>query len=179
MLRARTTIALALPLLLAAPSLAQPQAPQGGWPNRGRCGMEVQSMTDALREFFAAPADRGVLVARVIPERAAAKAGIQVGDVLTKVGGESIAEPLDLIAAVAKVPAGETLALELVRKGEAQSVTIAPEGEPVEFARPEHGGKQHGEFHEEMRRGLRDHNDEILNRLDAIEQRLDRLAPQQ
>jgi C-terminal processing protease CtpA/Prc len=132
--------------------------------------MEVQSMTDALREFFAAPADRGVLVVRVLPERAAAQAGVLVGDVLTSAGGEAIDEPVDLIAAVARVPAGGTLALEVVRKGKTETIEVAPEGEPVEFSAPEHGergghahgAKAHSDFH-----------DEVLRRLQSIESRLE------
>ena len=157
-------------LLLAATAFADPAPPHAGWPNRGRLGMEVQSMTDSLREYFGAPGDRGILVVRVIPERAAAQAGIQVGDVVTQVGGEPIGEPLDLIAAVARVPAGEKLALEVVRQRKAESVQVAPEGDPVDFERGHHdedapAAHPHGEFH-----------DEVLRRLRAIEQRLEQMG---
>lgn len=157
-------------LLMAVTALADPEAPHGGWPNRGRLGMEVQSMTDSLRAYFGAPDDRGILVVRVIPERAAAQAGIQVGDVLTQVGGEPIGEPLDLIAAVARVPAGDKLALEVVRQRKVESVQVAPEGDPVDFERPHHDGHApaahpHGDFHEE-----------VLRRLHAIEQRLEQMG---
>jgi S1-C subfamily serine protease len=154
-------------LIAAAAASAEPHR---NWPNRGRLGMEVQSMTDALREFFAAPADRGVLVVRVLPDRAAAQAGVLVGDVLISAGGEAIEEPLELIAAVARVPAGGTLALELVRKGKTETIEVSPEGEPVEFSPPEHGdaGKHaHGE------KAHADFHDEVLRRLQSIETRLE------
>jgi len=134
-------------------------------------------MTDALREFFDAPADRGVLVVRVIAERAAAQAGIQVGDVLTTVGGDPIREPLDLIAAVARVPAGEKLALEVVRQHKNETISVAPEGDPVAFTRPDHGEQGAGGFHDEMRRGLQDGTREILRRLEDIERRLEQMEP--
>jgi predicted metalloprotease with PDZ domain len=131
--------------------------------------MEVQSMTDALREFFEAPADRGVLVVRVVAERPASQAGIRVGDVLTTAGGEAISEPLDLIAAVARMPAGEKLSLEVVRKGKTEMIAVAPDGDPVAFTRPGesekgHAVENHGDFH-----------GEVLRRLHAIEQRLDHM----
>jgi C-terminal processing protease CtpA/Prc len=147
-----------------------PAGAQHKWPNRGRLGMEVQSMTDALREFFRAPIDRGVLVVRVLPERAAQQAGVRVGDVLTSAGGEPIDVPLDLIAAVARVPEGGTLALEVVRSGATEAIEVAPEGAAVEFTPPDsakrrgHGpgaGAGHADFH-----------DEVLRRLHAIEGRL-------
>jgi len=155
-------------LLAAATASAESQnEPQRNWPNRGRLGMEVQSMTDALREFFAAPIDRGVLVVRVLPERAASHAGIQVGDVLTSAGGAAIDQPLDLIAAVARVPAGGRLALEVVRKGKTETIEVAPEGDPVEFTPPEHDGHDFGPG------GHPDFHQELLNRLQGIEQRLE------
>jgi serine protease Do len=151
-------------LLAAATSSAESQK---NWPNRGRLGMEVQSMTDALREFFGAPTDRGVLVVRVLPDRAASQAGIQVGDVLTRAGGQAIDEPLALIAAVARVPASATLALEVVRKGKTETIEVAPEGEPVEFTPPEHGSHDFGPG------GHPDFHEELLRRLQGIEQRLE------
>ena len=166
-----------LMLLVGAGAQADPAGPHAGWPNRGRLGMEVQSMTDALREFFDAPDDRGVLVVRVVAGRAAAQAGIQVGDVLTTVGGEPIGEPLDLIAAVARVPAGEKLALEVVRQHKTETIAVAPEGDPVAFTRPDHGEKGAGDFDEEMRRGPQDGTREILRRLEDIERRLERMEP--
>ncbi len=164
-------------LLVAAHAQAEPVGAQATWPNRGRLGIEVQSMTDALREFFGAPADRGVLVVRVIAERAAAHAGIQVGDVLATVGGAPIADPLDLIAAVARVPAGEKLALEVVRRGKTETISVAPEGDPVAFTRPDHEEKGADGFHGEMRRAVQDGRREILQRLESIEGRLEKIEP--
>ncbi len=168
-------VVVASALLLAAAASADPAGPHAGWPNRGRLGMEVQSMTDALREFFDAPADRGVLVVRVVAERPASQAGIRVGDVLTSAGGEAISEPLDLIAAVARVPAGEKLSLEVVRKGKTETIAVAPEGDPVAFTRPDEGAPGAGDFHDEMRRSLHESTREILRRLEGIERRLEEI----
>jgi membrane-associated protease RseP (regulator of RpoE activity) len=162
-------------LLLGAAASAQPPGPHAGWPNRGRLGLEVQSMTDALREFFAAPADRGVLVVRVVAERPASQAGIQVGDVLTSAGGEAISETLDLIAAVARVPAGEKLSLEVVRKGKTETIAVAPDGDAVVFSRPDEDAPRDGGFHDEVRRGLHEGTREILRRLEGIERRLEQM----
>jgi S1-C subfamily serine protease len=156
-------------LLAAAAASAESQK---SWPNRGRLGMEVQSMTDALREFFGGPTDRGVLVVRVLPDRGAAQAGILVGDVLTSAGGNAIDQPTDLIAAVARVPAGGTLALEVVRKGKIETIEVSPEGEPVEFTPPEPG--EHGPG--PGMPGHVEYHDEVLRRLQSIEQRLDSLG---
>jgi serine protease Do len=162
------SVGIAVLLVAAAPAESQSK-----WPNRGRLGMEVQSMTDALREFFGAPLDRGVLVVRVLPERAAKQAGVRVGDVLTKAGGDAIDVPHDLIAAVARVPEGGTLALEVVRNGATQTVEVAPEGGAVEFAPPV-AGEEHGHGHD--KRGHADFHDEVLRRLQLIEDRVEAIG---
>jgi len=146
------------------------------YPSRGRLGIEVQPMTAELREFFSAPPDAGVLVVHVEAGRAAQQAGIAVGDVLVSVSGTPIERPFDLIVAVAHTPAGGTLSLELLHKGEKKSVEVAPEGDPIaDFPRP---GSWHGRAGDPpgpMTRGLHEAMPELMRRLDDIEQRLQKL----
>jgi hypothetical protein len=161
----------AIALLVAVPGSAQQETP-ARWPFHGRLGVEVQAMTEELRAFFGAPADRGVLVARVAAERPAERAGVQVGDVLVAAAGEPLGRPIDLVAVVARAPAQEKLALELVRKGERLTIEVVPEGDPTPHADLE---AWHA-LGEKGRRGGHPGVQEILRRLDAIEQRLDGLG---
>ena len=165
---------LTLVLLGAGPAQADPDAGFGGWPNRGRLGIEVQSMTDALREYFGAPEDRGVLVVRVEEARPGAAAGVQVGDVFTAAAGEPVERPFDLIASVARVPAGERLELEVVRKGAVLTIGLAPDGDPVPLPR----AKDWHDLRDRMTEGLHEGTSEILRRLDEIERRLERMEQQ-
>ena len=131
-------------------------------------------MTAELREFFSAPPDAGVLVVHVEAARAAQQAGIAVGDVLVSVSGAPIALPVDLIAAVARTPAGGKLAIDLLHKGEKRSVEVAPEGDPIaDFPRP---GGWHGRSGDPAGSMLRHEvMPELMRRLDDIEQRLQKL----
>ena len=88
------------------------------FPHRGRIGVQVEPMTPELRGYFHAPADRGVLVARVEPDRPAARAGLRVGDVIVSADGEPVREPLDLIRIVAAAPAGEAIEIGVLREAE-------------------------------------------------------------
>ncbi|HEY5945997.1 MAG TPA: PDZ domain-containing protein, partial [Kofleriaceae bacterium] len=83
--------------------------------SQGRLGVMVMSMTPELRQYFGAPNDRGVLVAKVEPGSPAAKAGIKVGDVLVNVRGESVDEAMDVIAALAKAKQGDKVSVQVVR----------------------------------------------------------------
>jgi membrane-associated protease RseP (regulator of RpoE activity) len=87
--------------------------PQTG---QSRLGVMVMSLTPELRRFFGVTSDRGVLIARVEPGSAASRAGIQVGDVLTRVGRQDVRSGDDVLQALAAHP-GERLRVSVVRQG--------------------------------------------------------------
>jgi membrane-associated protease RseP (regulator of RpoE activity) len=162
--------ALALAVLFLAPEAARAADPLG-YPARGRFGVEVQRMTPELRAHFGAPADRGVLVARVAPDGPAARAGVEVGDVLVAADGKPLASPLDLLTLASRAPAGRELSLELVRDREARRVALAPAGEPVPLANPD----DWRDLADALRRAVDEGSRELLRKLEELEQRLERL----
>ncbi|MDB4953702.1 MAG: serine protease [Myxococcales bacterium] len=83
---------------------------------QGRLGVMVMGLTPELRAHFGAPKDAGLLVARVQPNSPAARAGIQVGDVLTTVGGTKVQGAADVIAALANSNGGR-VPVEVIRQG--------------------------------------------------------------
>jgi len=66
----------------------------------------------------------GLKIIAVIKESPAAKAGIVRGDTILKIGDVALAEAEDLFAAVKKY-AGQTVDIELERKGEPAKVSVA------------------------------------------------------
>jgi membrane-associated protease RseP (regulator of RpoE activity) len=89
-----------------------------GWSTGQRhLGVMVMALTPELRQFFGVQADRGVLIAKVEPSSAAARAGIQVGDVLTRVGPRRITSGSDVIQALA-AQTGERIRVAVVRRGQ-------------------------------------------------------------
>ena len=87
--------------------------------------------------FFRQEADgatipAGVEVAEVIEGTAAAAAGIEVGDILLSVDGESLATIDQLVAMLRFYRVGDSVAVELERGGELQTITVTlldrPEG---------------------------------------------------
>lgn len=117
--------------LLGGPAVAQPKAkakppataakpPASSWSfsfktGRGRLGVNATDMTEELRDYFGAPKSAGVLVQRVEPGTPAAKAGLKVGDVITRVGGEAVESPSDVSGAIADKKAGELVPVTVVR----------------------------------------------------------------
>ena len=60
----------------------------------------------------------------VTADSAAAKAGIKVGDVVTKFGDYAISDPNQLTAAVREQPAGAKVKVTIERNGQSQEVDV-------------------------------------------------------
>jgi membrane-associated protease RseP (regulator of RpoE activity) len=81
-----------------------------------RLGILVMAVTPELRRYFGVTSDRGVLVARIEPGSPAARAGLQVGDILTRVGRQPVHGGTDVIQALGAQPGGR-VRLSAVRHG--------------------------------------------------------------
>jgi hypothetical protein len=89
--------------------------------SKGRLGATVMSLTPQLRAHFGAPSDRGVLVAHVEPGTPAAKAGIEVGDVIVEVRGRKIDASSDVLSAVDGLGKGDHVKVTALRNGTSRS----------------------------------------------------------
>ncbi len=96
----------------------------------GYLGIHFLEMTPALREHFGAPRDAGVLVADVEPGSPAAKAGLQVGDVVTRLDGDRVESSRELSRSVRRKKAGETVKIEVQRNKSARTLTATIEARP-------------------------------------------------
>lgn len=111
----------AVPPVPPVPPVAPvPPAPRtmvfAGHPTQGAfLGVGTMPMSPELRAFFGAPKERGVLVDRVEPGSAAEAAGVKVGDVLTNLGDEPVAEGVELLRAVRRHEPGAKVRVALVR----------------------------------------------------------------
>ncbi|HHP7245760.1 MAG TPA: HhoA/HhoB/HtrA family serine endopeptidase [Elainellaceae cyanobacterium] len=76
-------------------------------------------------------ADQGVLVVRVQPNSPAARAGIEAGDVIQNINGQTVTEVNEVLDAVEENGVGNEMSIELQRSGETQTVTIQPEPLPT------------------------------------------------
>jgi putative serine protease PepD len=66
----------------------------------------------------------GALVSQVVANSAAAKAGLQQGDVITKVDGKEIAQSDDLVAVVQAGEVGQKMSIDFTRNGAAKTVAV-------------------------------------------------------
>lgn len=88
----------------------------------GRLGVTIQELNQSLAESFNLKQPDGALVSSVAPGSAAAKAGIQTGDVILSYNGQAIARSGDLPALVSLGKPGDTVTLEIWRNGKKMEV---------------------------------------------------------
>jgi putative serine protease PepD len=69
------------------------------------------------------PHEGGCLVTAVVPGSAAESAGLQVGDLVTSLDGEAVADMRSLTQAVRSKLVGQEVVVELIRGGKAERVT--------------------------------------------------------
>jgi serine protease Do len=111
----------------------------GAWAaNQGETpwlGVYSQSLTPELREGFNYHG-AGVLVNRVVPDSPADQAGLEKGDVITKVGLRTIDSPDELARVVRSARVGQSVAVEIMRDGKRQTLNArlaARSGDENEF----------------------------------------------
>jgi len=96
-------------------------------PNQAFLGVsstDVDGLTDAVRNRFAIDRDSGAFVTEVVPASAAAKAGLEVGDVIIDIDGTEVRTSSDVRSAVTKHDPGDTVTLRIVRDGDERSLDV-------------------------------------------------------
>ncbi|MGB6008235.1 trypsin-like peptidase domain-containing protein [Castellaniella sp.] len=104
---------------------------------RGWLGLEPQDITPDLARAFRLKDDRGAIVARVFPRGPAARAGLQVGDILQSLDGQPVRDSFDLLNRLAPMKAGSTAHLGVLRGGKALALDVTVGVRPA-VRRPSH-----------------------------------------
>ena len=99
---------------------------------RGWIGVTIQDLNAALAEQFDRPDLNGALVSDVSPHSPAANAGIRRGDIIAKVDGKPVTNARELRNAVAELPVGRTVDLDVVRASRRVALRIRIAETPVD-----------------------------------------------
>jgi serine protease Do len=100
------------------------QIAQYGKVEHGRLGVTIQEVSPALAESFGMPKAEGALVGSLQNDGAAAKAGVEPGDVILKLDGKPIRRSAELPPIVAALKPGTTAKLEVWRDGKAKEIAV-------------------------------------------------------
>ncbi len=95
-----------------------------GQVRRGELGIMGTELSSELAKAMKVDAQRGAFVSQVMPNSAAAKAGIKAGDVITSLNGKPISSFAAMRAQVGTMPIGSKVTLGLLRDGKPVNVNV-------------------------------------------------------
>jgi serine protease Do len=96
-------------------------------------GLSLQELTPELCEHFGVKEGRGLLVAKVLEDSPAEKAGLRVGDVIISADGERVERVNALQRLIQDKDKGEKITIEYVRDKKKETVEIEVAAEEREF----------------------------------------------
>jgi membrane-associated protease RseP (regulator of RpoE activity) len=147
----------------------------------GFIGVSLIEITPELRVHYGAPKDAGVLVAQVESDGPGAKAGLQIGDILTAADGEAVDSVRQLSRAIRHKKAGETLKIDVSRERTIKHVTVTVaerRGMEIDLGDLSHRIREHvrilpdEDFTTEGFLGHSADLDQLRDRLEELEKRL-------
>ena len=98
--------------------------------NKAYMGITPQTMTAQMAQQYRYDVTEGVFVCSVDPDSAADKAGLKLGDVITKMDDTDITSYEDLVAAKKSYSAGDTVTLTVYREGKTIEVELTFDAAP-------------------------------------------------
>ncbi len=100
------------------------QIKSSGHVKRGWLGVQIQDVSRELAESFGMKNPQGALVSKVVKDSPAQKSGLQVGDVIIKFNGKSIATSSALPPMVGITPIKKDVPVVVVRRGKNKTLTV-------------------------------------------------------
>ena len=116
-------IGFAIPANMVAAIMAQ--LIEHGEVQRGYIGVSIQALNSELAQAFNLKRRDGVVVVDVEPGSAAAAAGLETGDIITKLGNRDISKLSDFHSQAAVMFIGDDLDMHIVRDGRRKTLNLA------------------------------------------------------
>ncbi|RTZ43439.1 trypsin-like serine protease [Candidimonas sp. SYP-B2681] len=115
-------IGFAIPAQAAATVLEQ--IIKNGTVTRGWLGIEPQDITPELAKAFKLERDDGVIIASVLRNGPAWRAGIRVGDIVLQLNGQEVMDSIGFLNQIAPLAPREDVTLLILRDGKKRDVTV-------------------------------------------------------
>jgi serine protease Do len=99
------------------------------WENRKYIGVYLEAINKELLDYFGVKGENGLLVSRLTAGGPAEKAGLKVGDVITRVDGQPVESVSDLSELIQDKKKGDRVKIDLVRNKKPMSLEVEVEEE--------------------------------------------------
>jgi serine protease Do len=117
------------------------QLKEHGHVTRGWLGVRIQPVTAGIAESLGMKKAEGAMVDQPQAGSPAAKAGIETGDVITAIDGTPVKDSRELARTIAALAPNTSVKLDIMRKGEAKTLTVTLAQMPNEHqAQAQSGG---------------------------------------
>ncbi|RMG27490.1 MAG: DegQ family serine endoprotease [Gammaproteobacteria bacterium] len=114
-----------------------------GHVTRGWLGVLIQDVNRELARSFGLKKPEGALISKVLKDSPAARAGLQVGDVILEFNGHHIDRSADLPPIVGNTPVGKRVPVKVMRNGRIRTIEVTlGELKEEKVAQLEQGGKK-------------------------------------
>ena len=100
------------------------QLVKSGKVTRGYLGVVIQDLTPSLAEQFKIPGTKGAVVNQVSKDAPADKAGLKVGDIITRINSKPIDDTRQLRNLIASTDPGAKVELTIVRDGKDRALPV-------------------------------------------------------
>jgi serine protease DegQ len=91
---------------------------------RGWIGIETQDITPELAESFGLARDKGAIIAGVVRNGPADRAGMRPGDILLTVAGQPVASTAETLNLIAQLPPGQKATMTVMRKNRESTLEV-------------------------------------------------------
>lgn len=99
-----------------AMNIAQ-QIIDGKTPSHAQLGVSLTTIDSSMAQRYGLPVDSGAYITSVVAGSGAEQAGLQQGDIITKIDDQSISSATDLVIAVREHNPGDTISITYNRQG--------------------------------------------------------------
>ena len=95
-------------------------------------GIEMGELTPAVQRYLEIPeTTKGIVVGRIIPKGPADLAGIQPGDIITKLNGKDVENTKELQAEIRSLPVGSEINVSVIREKKNKDIKVKLEEMPT------------------------------------------------
>ena len=115
----------AIPAQIAEPTVEA--LIRDGKVSHARIGVGISDVTPENAKFFADKSASGAVITQVDPDSPGAKAGMEIGDVITGIDGKKIEDAGELQALVEQEQPGTKVTLDVLRDGKSRSIPVTLE----------------------------------------------------
>ncbi|MFT5225095.1 MAG: serine protease Do [Polaribacter sp.] len=130
------------------------QIRETGQVSRGWLGVLIQEVTGELAESFGMSNPHGALVAKVLDSSPAAKAGLQVGDVIVAFNGKKVIRSSNLPPLVGRSTVGKNAKVTIIRNKQEKRIDVMIDELPTSSTQAAYSPKAENKPHKNIALGM-------------------------